>query len=131
MPVRRLSWLALAVVAVGALVYGTIDEGPARATEDRVNEIAATIRCPTCIGQSAGDSDAPQARAVRDEIAERLDAGQSADEIRAYFASSFGEEILLNPPASGVGAVVWVLPVVALVAGGAGLAYAFVRWRRE
>ena len=127
---RRLSWVALGIVALVALVVGTVDEGPARATEDRVQAIAATIRCPQCRSQSAADSDASTAQAVRTEIAERVEAGESADEIRAYFASRYGEQILLTPPADGVGSLVWVLPVAATVAGAAGLAYAFVRWRR-
>ena len=128
--IRRLSWVTLGIVALVALVVGTVDEGPARATEDRVQAIAATIRCPQCRSQSAADSDASTAQAVRTEIAERVEAGESADEIRAYFASRYGEQILLTPPADGVGSIVWVLPVAATVAGAAGLGFAFVRWRR-
>jgi len=128
---RRISWAVLAVVAVGALAFGTVDDRPARATEDRVEQIARTIRCPQCRSQSAADSDAPTAQAVRAEIFERLEAGESAGEIRAYFASTYGDEILLTPPSTGAGSLVWVLPVVAFVCGAAGLAYAFVRWRRE
>lgn len=127
---RRVSYLVLAVVTAGALLIGTFDEGPARATEDRVEDIAGTIRCPQCRGQSAADSDASSARAVRAEIAERLDAGESAAEIRDYFAARYGEEILLTPPASGIGSLVWILPVVVVVTGAAGLALAFARWRR-
>jgi cytochrome c-type biogenesis protein CcmH len=129
--VRRLSWIALAVVGVVALAVGTLTDGPARATEDRVNDIAATIRCPQCRSQSAGDSDAATARAVRAEIAERVEAGESADEIRDYFASRYGAEILLTPPSEGLGSLVWVLPVVAFVVASAGLGYAFLRWRRQ
>jgi len=127
---RRISYVVMAVAAVAALAVGTFDKGPARATEDRVEDIAATIRCPQCRGQSAADSDAASARAVRAEIAERLDAGRSADEIRDYFAASYGEEILLTPPSTGVGSLVWILPVVVVVAGAGGLAVAFARWRR-
>lgn len=128
---RRLSWVAVTVVALAALAVGTLTDGPARATEDRVNDIASTLRCPQCRSQSAGDSDAATARAVRVEIAERVEAGESDDEIRDYFASRYGAEILLTPPAEGVGSLVWVLPVVAFVVAFAGLGLAFVRWRRE
>ena len=127
---RRASWAALLVIAAAALVFGTVDDGPARATEDRVQEIAATIRCPQCRSQSAADSDASTAQAVRDEIAERVEAGESADEIRAYFASRYGDQILLTPPATGVGSLVWVLPVAATIVAAAALGLAFVRWRR-
>jgi cytochrome c-type biogenesis protein CcmH len=127
---RTISYVAMALVAVGALAVGTLDEGSARTVEDRVEAIASTVRCPQCRSQSAADSDAPTAQAVRVEIAERIDAGESDDEIRDYFASTFGEEILLNPPSSGVGALVWVIPVVATVVGGVGLGLAFRRWKR-
>ena len=128
---RRLSWAALLVIAAVALAFGTVDDGPTRATEDTVQAIASTIRCPQCRSQSAADSDASTARAVRDEIAERVEAGESADEIRSYFASRYGDEILLTPPADGVGSLVWVLPVAATIVGAGGLGLAFLRWRRE
>ena len=128
---RRASWAALLVIAVVALAYGTVDDGPTRATEDTVQAIAATIRCPQCRSQSAADSDASTAKAVRDEIAERVEAGESADEIRAYFASRYGDQILLTPPSDGVGSLVWVLPVAATVVAAAGLGVALVRWRRS
>jgi cytochrome c-type biogenesis protein CcmH/NrfF len=120
----------MAVVAAVALAVGTVDRGDARTLEEQVHDVAATIRCPACRGQSAAGSDAASAQAIRTEIRERLEEGESADEIRAYFASTQGEEILLTPPSSGVGALVWVIPVVALVLGGAGLAVAFRRWQR-
>jgi len=127
---RALSYAAMAVALVVALAVGVFDSNGPRSPEDRVNALAATIRCPQCRSQSAGDSDAPTAQAVREEIAERVDEGQSDGEIRAYFASTYGDEILLRPPASGVGALVWAVPVAAFVLAAGGLAYAFSRWKR-
>jgi cytochrome c-type biogenesis protein CcmH len=127
---RTLSYVVLAVVASVALAVGVVDRGDARTVDERVLDIASTIRCPACRGQSAAGSDAASAQAIRVEIAERVEAGESDDEIRAYFASTQGDEILLTPPRTGVGALVWVVPVVVLVVGGAGLALAFRRWKR-
>ena len=127
---RRASYVLMAVAVVVALAIGTFDRGEARTPEERMRDIASTIRCPACRSQSAADSDAPTAQAVRVEISERIDEGESDDEIREYFASTYGEEILLTPPARGIGSLVWVVPVVALVGGGAGLWFAFRRWRR-
>lgn len=127
---RRLSYVAMAVAVVAALTIGTLDTGSARTAEEHVYDVARTIRCPACVSQSIADSQASSARAARAEIVRRLDEGQTDDEIRDYFASTYGDEILLNPPADGVGALVWVLPVVVLVVGGAGLFVSFRRWRR-
>lgn len=124
------SWLALAVVVVGALLVGTTDGG-ARSDEQRVESISASVRCPTCRGQSVADSDAIAAQNVRREIARRVGEGESDDEIRAALVARFGDSILLTPPRSGVAGLVWVLPVAGLVAAGAGLGFAFRRWKRE
>jgi cytochrome c-type biogenesis protein CcmH len=128
---RGASYALMALAVVVALTVGTLDRGEARTAEERVQDIAGTIRCPACSGQSVASSDASSAQAIRREIAERVDAGEGDDEIRDYFASRYGEGLLLTPPSSGVGSLVWVVPVVALVGGGAGLALAFRRWKAE
>ena len=126
---RWFPWLAMGVVLAVALVVGSRpDDGP-RTTDDRVRSIAAELRCPTCRSQSALDSDAEVSRAMRDEIARRVEAGDSDEEIRAYFVSKFGKDILLRPEGRGLTALVWILPVVAVVAAVAGLVVAFRRWR--
>lgn len=126
---RTASYGLMAVAIVVALAVGTIDQRDDRTTEERTHDVASTIRCPQCRSQSAADSDASTAQAVRVEIAERIEEGQSDDQIRDYFASTYGEEILLTPPASGVGSLVWIVPVVALVVASGGLFLAFRRWR--
>lgn len=125
---RRLAWLALALVAVAALTVGALgDRGPSTNAE-RARHLASLVRCPTCRGQSALESDAAAARAIRTEIRRRVDEGQTDQEILGYLASRYGEEILLEPPASGIGAVVWALPAAVVVVAGAGLVVAFRRW---
>lgn len=127
---RWLPWMFLGVVVVGALVFGVQDRD-AQTDAERVLAIAESVACPACSGQSVANSDAPASANLRNDIERRVAAGESDDEIRAAFAARFGDEILLNPPRSGAGSVVWVLPVVAVVAGGAGLGLAFRRWRRD
>jgi cytochrome c-type biogenesis protein CcmH len=121
--------VALLVVLTTALVAGATAGGgePASAAE-RTSHLAKELRCPTCRGLSVADSDAKAAEAIQDEIRARVDAGQSDDEIRRFLVSRYGEDILLKPRSSGVTGLVWALPVVALVAAGGGLAFAFRRW---
>jgi cytochrome c-type biogenesis protein CcmH len=127
---RLLPGLALVAVIVTALVIGTSDRGP-RSPEARATAIEADLRCPVCQGLSIADSHTQIADAFKDEIRRRVDAGESAAQIKASFVSRYGEWILLRPESSGAGATVWALPVVALVLAAGGLALAFRRWRRE
>ena len=124
------AWAVLLVVVAGALVVGTQDSG-AKTDSERVQSIAKSVRCPTCRGQSVADSDAPAAANVRKDIERRVADGQSNDDIRSALAARFGDSILLTPPRDGVAGLVWVLPVIALVAALAGITFAFRRWRRE
>ncbi len=127
----RRSWLpylVLAPVLVVALVVGAgRGDGPVSAQE-RVDRIAEEVRCPTCESQSVADSRAPASEAIRQEIRRRVDAGESDGAIRLFLVGRYGKDILLEPESTGVAALVWALPVVAVVCALAGLAYAF--WRR-
>lgn len=127
---RRWSWSIIAALVVVALVWAGVSEGSPRTTEERVRDIAATIKCPTCRSQSVAGSDAASARAIRTDIARRVEDGQSADEIRTAIAATYGEDVLLTPPSSGAEGIVWILPVIALVLGLAALSATFARWRR-
>ena len=126
---RSLPWLALAAVLAVALVVGAGRHGGRATPAQRAHRIAGELRCPTCRSLSAAESDAKAAKAVRDEIARRVRAGESDSEIRAYFVSRYGRDILLEPEGTGVAAIVWVLPVAAVVCGIAGLALYFRRRR--
>jgi cytochrome c-type biogenesis protein CcmH len=117
---RWASWVVMAAVVGLALFVGVTEDRPPRTENDRVVAIASEVRCPTCESLSAAESDAAAAQAVRDEIRTRLRAGQEQDEILAFLASRYGDDILLRPDAGGVAGLVWVLPVaVVLVALGA------------
>ena len=128
---RRWSWVAMGVVLLGALAVGLQPDETARTPEERVFDVASGYKCPTCRSQSVADSEAPSAKAIKAEIARRLEAGDSEQSIRDYLVGRFGEEIVLTPSSSGVTGRVWVIPVVAVALAIAGLALAFRRWRRR
>jgi cytochrome c-type biogenesis protein CcmH len=95
-----------------------------------VEAIARTLKCPVCRSQSVADSDSASARAIRLAIAEGVEDGQSAADIRAGIAASFGDDVQLIPPASGFAGLVWFLPVAGLIVALAAVSAAFARWRR-
>jgi cytochrome c-type biogenesis protein CcmH len=126
---RVVGWLALSAVLVVALAVGAFDDGGPRTPEERARNLAETVACPACDGQSVAESDAAASRGIRTLIAERIDQGASDDAIRDELVATWGESILLTPDSSGVSGLVWVVPVVALVLALAGAAYVFWRWR--
>jgi cytochrome c-type biogenesis protein CcmH len=133
---RWLPWLALLFVLGGALAIaaGSASSGratPAAADAARVARITAEIRCPTCRGLSAAESDAETAVAIKAEVANQVHQGRSDGDILAYMRDRYGTDILLRPPASGFAGLVWALPVIGFVVAAAGLAFAFRRWRTE
>lgn len=127
---RRWSWLVIAALVIVSLVRAGVTEGSPRTDAERARDIATTLKCPTCRGQSVAESDSPSAAAIRAEIDRRLADGQSPGQIRDAIAASYGEDVQLVPGGSGLAGLVWVLPVVALVLGLAAVGAAFARWRR-
>ena len=123
------SWVAIAALLTVALGIGSRgDPGPPTEAQ-RVDQVASQVRCPTCRGLSAADSDAPAAEAMRDEVRRRVREGQTNGQIFAYLESRYGPEIRMAPPARGVGGLVWLLPVVAGAAAVSGLAVVFLKRR--
>jgi cytochrome c-type biogenesis protein CcmH len=121
----------MGLVILVAFVLGTRPDDTPRTNEERSHALADGLKCPTCRSQSVADSDAPVSKEIRAEITRRIEGGQTDAEIRAYLTGRFGEDVVLTPSATGVTGLVWVLPVVLLVAGAAGLFVAFRRWRER
>jgi cytochrome c-type biogenesis protein CcmH len=120
--------VALVVVAAVVLAIGV--GRPDHPTLDaQVQHIAGLVRCPICNGESAAASQTAPAVEIRSQIRQDLQAGQSQGQILQSLVQAYGPGILEKPQASGLGLVVWVLPVVGFVVGLAGLSFAFVRWR--
>lgn len=127
----RLSWAAMALLAVVLLAFGATRSSGPSTQEERIDAISKRLACPTCNGESIYVSRASAAESIRNEIARQVAAGQRADDdIVAYIESRFPGSLLL-PRAEGVDSLVWVLPVVALVCGFGGLVVVFRRWQRE
>ncbi len=126
---RWAPWLLLGVVAVVVLAVGTHRSTSHPTVAAETLHIAGLVRCPVCEGQSAAQSDAPASVQIRAQIQRELVAGEHQGQILAGLVDSYGPGILEQPEARGVDLIVWVLPVIAVVAAVAGLAVAFSRWR--
>lgn len=122
-------WILLGLVLVGALLVGTGDDGGPPTNAERTYALARQVKCPQCAGQSVAESDVVISREIRRDIATRVESGQTDQQILDAYAARYGQEILLEPPTSGSSRVVWLLPVVALLAGLAVVVVVFRRWQ--
>ena len=85
----------------------------------RTRELASQLRCPVCQGLSINDSPAELAVEMKGVVREQLAAGKSPGEVRQYFIEKYGEWVLLEPDPRGFNMLVYAIPVLALVGGGA------------
>jgi cytochrome c-type biogenesis protein CcmH/NrfF len=98
--------------------------------EARAKEIAGLLRCPVCQGLSVGDSPSTMASNMRAQVKDLAAAGYDQEQILAYFERSYGEFVRLKPPLRGVNWLVWLAPVVGLLAGAGVIAWALRAPRR-
>jgi len=116
---------AVAALAIIVMVFGLLPDAAEAGPEVREQHLSERIACPWCHGQSLAESDSQVARDLVVILREKIDEGWSDDQIYAFFASSYGDQVLLEPPLTGWGIALWLLPVAALGAGG------WVIWRRQ
>ena len=128
---RKTLWILIGVVAVAVLAVTLWPRSEQRSVDERMRALASELRCVDCEGLSVADSSTASARLVRRDIARRLRNGESVDEIRQHYVDNNGESILLKPSGSGVGMLVWALPIVAVLIAAGGLALALRRWQRQ
>ncbi len=99
----------VAVLALGATVE--------RTAAQRVDALAAELRCPDCQGLSVADSPTRSAREMRRQIGDLVADGADDDAVRAHFTARYGEWIRLAPSSPAV----WLIPFAAVIAGAVGL----------
>ncbi len=108
---------AVAVVVVAVLAAVALPRESSAAS--RVARLESLVRCPSCEDLSVAQSSATSALAVRHEIAAGVARGESDTAILTALEGAYGPSILLSPPTTGLGVLLWAAPVaVAAVAVG-------------
>jgi len=87
------------------------------ALEARAREIGQELRCLVCRNQSIDDSDADLAHDLRVLVRQRLQAGDSDQQVIAYIVSRYGDFVLLKPPFKVDTYLLWLGPGLVLLVG--------------
>jgi cytochrome c-type biogenesis protein CcmH len=92
-------------------------EAPSTAsTQGRIDHLETMVKCPACDDLSVAQSNATSSIAVRRDIARRVKEGQSDNRILTSLEATYGTSILLSPSTSGLGSLLWLMPLAALLA---------------
>ena len=94
--------------------------------QDKRNQITKNLRCLICQGQSVYDSDSEFANSLKILVDNKLNEGLSEDQIYQYFKDKYGEWILYEPELNKNTYILWLLPVIIFLIGGAIIAKSFI-----
>ncbi len=125
---RRVLSALLLVAAGNAFALVETYEFSDPELEARYHALTQELRCPKCQNQNIADSNAPISQDLRRLLHRQLEDGSSDDEIRNYMVARYGEFVRYRPRFGGITTVLWLAPVLLLLAG-AGVLLAVLRSR--
>lgn len=120
---RRIFAILFAVLCFSASAFA-VEPGEMLADpalEERARVLSKTLRCMVCQNQSIDDSAAPLAHDLRVLVRERIKAGDSDREVQDYLVARYGEFVLLEPRLSAHTILLWAVPGLILLIGGAAI----------
>ena len=83
------------------------------------NKITKNLRCLICQGQSVYDSDSDFAISLKLVVKNKINDGLSEKEIYAFLTEKYGEWILYDPKFNKNTYILWFLPLLIFLFGGA------------
>ena len=82
-------------------------------------KITKNLRCLICQGQSVYDSDSDFANSMKILVDKKLEEGLSENQIYDFFKEKYGEWILYDPTLNKNTYILWLLPILIFLLGGA------------
>ena len=83
------------------------------------NKITKNLRCLICQGQSVYDSDSEFAISLKLVVKNKIEEGFTEDQIYKFLTNKYGEWILYDPQFNKNTYILWFLPLLIFLFGGA------------
>lgn len=128
---RSRSVLHVVILVVLAFLMTTSVGLAQTPTPNEINEIARDLWCPLCNGVRLDNCDLQACIQMREVISEKLMAGESKEQIKAYFVTQYGDVVLGQPSREGFNLVAWAFPILATIVGLGWLVYLITTWRKR
>ena len=94
--------------------------------EEMNSKITKNLRCLICQGQSVYDSDSEFAISIKALVDKKLEEGFSENQIYDFFKEKYGDWILYDPGLNKNTYILWLLPILIFLIGGAIIAKTFI-----
>jgi|TARA_B100002052_G_scaffold195590_1_gene178314 cytochrome c-type biogenesis protein CcmH len=111
--IKKIFKLLLLLFFLNLISYSSI-----KADNSKVDEISKNLRCLICQGQSVYDSNSDFALSVKTLISQKLDAGNSEDDIYNFLKSKYGDWIVYEPEINKYTLLLWLMPLFLFIFGG-------------
>ena len=90
------------------------------------SKITKNLRCLICQGQSVYDSDSEFAISIKTLVDKKLEEGFSENQIYDFFKEKYGDWILYDPELNKNTYILWLLPILIFLIGGAIITKTFI-----
>ncbi len=111
-----ISLLAAIILALSS--YGCTAPKQIQSLDEQAQEIYRSLMCPLCLGQTIDQSQSELSVQMRSLVREKLEQGETREEILQFFVERYGETVLAVPAKSGFNLIVWITPVLGIFIGG-------------
>lgn len=124
MNLKRLLLMCLLLLSTQGMIVQSINaeillypfNDPAK--EARFNVLIQELRCPKCQNNNLADSNAGLAVDLKNIIYEKINAGESDEQIVTFLRDRYGDFISYRPPLKPSTWVIWFGPFILLLLGG-------------
>ena len=117
MKILKLSFIFLFIFSFNSLKASNVDMN---------SKITKNLRCLICQGQSVYDSDSEFAISIKVIVDKKLEEGFSENQIYDFFKEKYGDWILYDPDLNKNTYILWLLPKLLFLIGGAIILKTFI-----
>ena len=116
------------------LLIAVLLASPARVQAATVSDISKELICQcgcTMVLGNCTHAECGSREAMTAFITEKIDQGQSREQITQLLVAQYGEQVLAVPPKQGFNLTAWLLPFVALILGAGVIYITLKQWSRR
>ncbi|NOI29870.1 cytochrome c-type biogenesis protein [Vibrio coralliilyticus] len=82
---------------------------------EKALRLAKSLRCPQCQNQNLIESNSPIAKDLRLIVFNKINQGESEQEVKEFMTARYGEFVLYQPEFSVRNALLWFAPILLLL----------------